>query len=223
MTVTLDMQDSVAVITIDDGKKNAITHDILGRLEQALDTAEAEAGAVVLAGRPGSFCAGFDLATMTGSDPEAARALGGRGGALAVRLFGFPKPLVAACTGHAFTIGAIWLACCDTRIGEEGPFKFGMRETVLGMVLPDWAVLPLKERLSQAHFLAAVTQSQTFDPQGAREAGFLDRLVPAGRAVAQACALAAELAQLPGDAYAGNKLSTRGDVLDRMRASLSAR
>ena len=151
------------------------------------------------------------------------RAPGGRGGALALRRFGFPKPLVAACTGHAFTIGAIWLAGCDTRIGEEGPFKFGMRETVLGMVLPDWAALPPKERLGQAYFLAAVTQSQTFDPQGAREAGFLDRLVPAGQAVEQACALAAELAQLPGDAYAGNKLSTRGDVLERMRASLSAR
>ena len=160
---------------------------------------------------------------MTGSDREAARASSIRGGAMAVRLFGFPKPLVAACTGHAFTLGTIRLAGCDTRIGEEGPFKFGMRETALGMVLPDWAVLPLKERLSQAYFLAAVTQSQTFDPLGASEAGFLDRLVPGGQVVEDACALAKKLSQLPAHAYAGNKLSRRGDVLERMRARLSAR
>lgn len=223
MSVTLTMEHDVALITIDDGKKNVITHDSLEELESSLDQAEREAKAVVLAGRPGSFCAGFDLATMTGDDPSAARALGNRGGAMAIRLFSFPKPLIAACTGHAFTIGAIWLCGCDTRIGEEGEFKFGMRETAMGMVLPDWAQIPLKERLSPAHFLPAVTQSKIYDPQGAHEAGFLDTLVPSGQAVQRACAIAAELAELPTDAYAGNKLRTRQEAIARMQASLDAR
>ena len=107
MSVTLTIENDVALITMDDGKKNAVTQAVLADLESALDTTEVDAKAVVLAGRPGSFCAGFDLATMTGGDRQAARALGSRGGALAVRLYSFPKPLVAACTGHAFTIGAI--------------------------------------------------------------------------------------------------------------------
>ena len=58
MDISLDIQDDVALVTMDDGKKNAITIEAFQGLEAALDKAEADAAAVVLAGRPGSFCAG---------------------------------------------------------------------------------------------------------------------------------------------------------------------
>ena len=51
----------VALITMDDAKKNAITPEALTGLNAAPDEAESDAKAVVLAGRPGSFCAGFDI------------------------------------------------------------------------------------------------------------------------------------------------------------------
>jgi enoyl-CoA hydratase len=222
MSVTLEIQNDVALVTMDDGKKNAVTQDVLAGLEAALDTAESDAKAMVLAGRPGSFCAGFDLMTMTGDDPEARMALSKRGGAMTVRLYSFPKPLVAACTGHGFTIGAIWMAACDTRVGEEGPFKFGLIETTLGMTLPEWALVPLKERLNPAHFLAAIAQSKIYDPESALEAGFIDELVPSGQSIERACALATEFAALPGNAYAGNKLSMRTQALETMKASVAA-
>ncbi len=121
MNVTLDIQDRIALVRLDDGRKNVITRDAVTGIARALNEAEAKADGLVLAGRPGSFCAGFDLAIMTGGDPEAIHALSLGGARLALRLYRFPKPLVAACTGHAFTIGALWLLASDTRIGEEGP------------------------------------------------------------------------------------------------------
>ncbi|MEM7017173.1 MAG: crotonase/enoyl-CoA hydratase family protein [Pseudomonadota bacterium] len=220
MDITLDIQDDVALIKMDDGKKNAITQEALAGIEQSLDEAAEKANAVVLAGRPGSFCAGFDLATMTGSDREATAALGQRGGRMALRLYSFPKPLLAACTGHAFTIGAIWMAACDTRIGESGDFKFGMVETKMGMVLPSWAIEPLKARLNPMHFVAAIAQSKLYDAADAVNAGFLDSLVPEGQAIEATLAEAAELAKLPTKAYAGNKMSTRGEALERMKVDL---
>ena len=140
MHIHLDVSDGIATVRMDDGKKNAITPAAAADLAEALDEAEAKADALVLAGRPGSFCAGFDLATMTGDDARAIVELGQAGGRLALRLYRCPKPLVAACTGHAFTIGALWLLAADTRIGEEGPFKLAMTETKMGMVLPAWAL-----------------------------------------------------------------------------------
>ncbi len=220
MTVTLDIQDGVSLITLDDGKKNAITTHVVSDLTEALDAAEAKADAVVLAGRPGSFCAGFDLATMTGGDVEAIRTLGLGGARLALRLYGHPKPLVAACTGHAFTIGALWLLACDTRIGEDGAYKFAMTETRMGMVLPSWALELLKARIAPTHFVQVVTQSKVYAPAGAVQAGFLDDLVPEGRAVATALEAAAELARLPARAYAGNKLGVRAKALAAMAAEL---
>jgi enoyl-CoA hydratase len=88
MDVNLAITDDIALISLDDGKKNAMTVEGLQKINAALDEADQKAKAIVIAGRPGSFCAGFDLATMTGSDTDAIVALGTNGGLLATRLYG---------------------------------------------------------------------------------------------------------------------------------------
>jgi enoyl-CoA hydratase len=219
--VSFEINAGIAQIAMDDGKKNAITPAAAEHILSAIEEAEATADAIVLAGRPGAFCAGFDLATMTSGDTQAIDTLGQAGARILLKLYSTGKPLVAACTGHAFTIGALWLLASDTRIGEEGAYKFGMTETAMGMVLPDWALEPLKARLGTTHFLPVVTQSVTLNPAGAVAAGFLDRLVPEGRALEAALDTAAQLAKLPPSAYAGNKLVPRKQALEIMSASLS--
>ncbi len=223
MDISLDLADGLACIRMDDGKKNAITPAAVADLSQALDEAEAEADALVLAGRPGSFCAGFDLATMTGGDFEAMNALGLGGGRIALRLYRFPKPLVAACTGHAFTIGALWLLASDTRIGEQGPFKLAMTETRMGVGLPVWAWELLEARIANPYLVPVTTQSKAYDPLAAVAVGFLDEVVPEGQAEAAALATATELAKLPAKAYGQNKLMRRTARLERMAADLDSR
>jgi len=220
MDVTLELTDTIALITLNDGKKNAITLDAIRNINTALDEAEADASAIVLAGRPGSFCAGFDLATMTSGDMEAIRALGLGGGRIAHRLYGIGKPLLAACTGHAFTIGAFWLLACDTRIGERGKFKFGFNETQMGMVLGLWSIELLKARINPMLYLPTVAQAKIYDPDGAVTAGLLDSVVDEGEAISAAMDAAAQLAQLPGKAYAGNKLGVRQAALEIMANDL---
>ena len=88
------------------------------------------------------------------------------------------------------------------------------------MVLPDWAMEPLKARVNPTRFLPVVTQSVTLDPAGAVDTGFLDRLVPEGEAIDAAVELAAELGKLPAKAYAGNKLVPRQQSLQIMAESL---
>ena len=222
MKVNFHIDNGVALIELDDGKKNAVTLDAANQILEALEEAEAAADAVVLAGRPGAFCAGFDLATMTSGDQGAIGKLAGAGARILLQLYGTGKPVVAACTGHAFTIGALWLLAIDTRIGEEGPYKFGMNETAMGMVLPDWAIEPLKARLNPTLFLPVVAQSVTLDPATAVSAGFLDKLVPSGQALDAALAAARELAKLPASAYAGNKLVPRQRALEIMSAGVAA-
>ncbi len=221
MQVHFEISNDIALIQLDDGKKNAITHEAAAQILAALDEAEAGARAIVLAGRPGAFCAGFDLATMTSGDAEAIDRLAKGGGRILLRLYGMGKPLVAACTGHAFTIGALWLTACDTRIGEAGDYKFGMTETAMGMPLPPFGVEPLKARLAPTMFVQVLAQSRILDPEGARQAGFLDEIVPAGEALDRALSTARELANLPARAYAANKLVVRQQALEIMAADLN--
>ena len=218
--VSTQIVDTVAVITMDDGKANAASHDLLEALEYSLDAAETEAKAVVLAGRPGKFCAGFDLRVMQGAAPEERMALSSRGGRMVHRLYGYPLPLVAASTGHAIALGAILLLACDTRVGPQSGYKFGLNETAIGLPLPTFGTELAKDRLHSAELTASVVQSKIYDPEGAVHAGFLDALVPEDEVVKTAIAAATQLAELPTEAYAANKRKVRAGTLEVVGSSL---
>jgi enoyl-CoA hydratase len=178
-TVVLDeVGDGVVAVHLDDGKANAITHEMVRALQDALDRAEADddVGAVAIIGRPGRFSAGFDLSVMT-AGPDQARDLLAAGAGLAFRIFEYPKPVVLACTGHALAMGAILLLTGDVRIGVEGPFKIGLNEVAIGMPVPRFVVELARNRLSPRHFSMAVGQARICSPAEAVDVGFLDRVV----------------------------------------------
>ncbi len=216
MPATLSMTGSVAVITLDDGKANAVNHELLESLEACLDEAEVSAGAVVLAGREGKFSAGYDLKVLQSGDQAAANELVMRGGRMVKRLYGYPKPLVAASTGHAVALGAFWLLACDTRVGALGAFKIGLNETLIGMALPQFALALTQSRLNPQVITESAIQSKFYDADGAIAAGFLDMATEPDQVLPTAIQIAGQLAELPGDAYAANKSLLRQAALDAM-------
>src|SRR5262245_60549012 len=98
--LTYTLEGTTAVVQMDDGKANALSDGMIEGVLDALARAEKEASAIVLAGRPDRFCAGFDMRVMM-SGPDAAKALLVRGADMLMKLYGTPLPLVIACTGHA--------------------------------------------------------------------------------------------------------------------------
>jgi enoyl-CoA hydratase len=217
--VRFDRVGDVARLHFDDGKANAVSPAALAALNAALDRAEKETGAVVLFGRSGRFCAGFDLNTIQES-PEAARRLVAGGAALLARMAGSPLPIVVACGGHALAMGALLLLGGDVRIGAEGDFKLGLNEVAIRMTLPGFAVEFANERLSKRHLLRATTLAEVYGPAAACDAGYLDRVVPAEKLEAEAMAEAARLAELPRRAFAETKRALRGAMVERIRAGL---
>ena len=211
---------SIAVITLDDGKANALGFDMIAALQGALDRAEAEARAVVLAGRPGRFCAGFDLRVLT-AGREAAKPLVEAGARLFMRLYGFPRPVVAACTGHALAGGALLLLVSDARIGAAGAaFKLGLNEVAIGIPLPVLLRRLAEDRLDPRHRVAATLLAEVYDPAGARRVGYLDEVVEPDAVLARAVARAEALAKLPGRAFARSKTSLREASIRQIEAAL---
>jgi enoyl-CoA hydratase/carnithine racemase len=215
------LRDDVAVVTLDDGKANALSHGMLDELGEALDRAEKEAKAIALLGREGRFCAGFDLKTMM-AGPDAVTALMTKGGDLLLRLYGMPMPVVAACTGHALAGGALLLLTCDLRVGAEGPFKIGLNEVQIGLPLPLLGRELASDRLSKRHLTAATIMARIYDPTGACDAGYLDRAVPPAEVVDTAIAEAKRLATLSRPAYAATKAAFRQPTIARVREGFAA-
>jgi enoyl-CoA hydratase len=222
MSATVEIQNDIALIRMDDGKANAINFEMVAALNEALDKAEAGSKAIVLAGREGRFSGGFDLKAFASIGPEGVYKLLDAGAELLLRLYGGPLPVVAACTGHAIAMGVFILNACDTRLGAAGDYKIGANEAVTGMQLPVFAIELARDRLNPAHLTRAMVQGFIYDPAGSVEAGYLDMLADADKVEAKALAVAGQLAQLPGKAYAWNKKAVRKATLDRIRASLGA-
>jgi enoyl-CoA hydratase len=217
--VRYELDGDVAVVTMDDGKANALSFEMLAALNEAFTRAEAEARATLLLGRPGRFCAGFNLKTMT-SGAEAGQRLVTEGAELILRMYTFPRPVFVACSGHALAAGAILLLAADRRIGARGDFKIGLNEVAIQMTLPTFGVEISRDRLSRRHFTAAVTQARIYDPTDALDAGFLDALATADDLNATALEEARRLAQLPSPAFANTKLKERGATVRLIRETL---
>jgi enoyl-CoA hydratase len=90
------------------------------------------------------------------------------------------------------------------------------------MRLPIFAVELARLRLSPRHFARATAQAEVFGPEGARDAGYLDGVVPAPELEAAARAEATRLAGLPRAAFAPTKERAFGAALAAIRASLHA-
>jgi enoyl-CoA hydratase len=219
--VTITVDDGVAVVHIDDGKMNAISHGVIEQLHAVLDRAEAEAGAVCLVGNERALSAGFDLSVMGGGAAKA-RDLVRAGGELIMRIYGHPQPTVVAVTGHALAAGALVVLACDTRIAADRESKIGLNEVAIGMALPVFAVELARERLSKRFASRAVVQAEIFDPAGALAAGYVDRVVEVAACEAAARDEAQRLAQLPRGAYAATKRSLRQATIDHVLATLDA-
>lgn len=191
--VRYELDGNVAVIRIDDGKANALSHAVIDALEASLRKAQAEARAVVLVGREGKFCAGFDLKTMT-AGPDQAIGLLKVGIEFAHTLFLSPIPVVIAATGHGLAMGAVLLMAADLRIGADGPYKIGMNEVRIGMPVPRSALAFAENRLARTELVESIQLAKVYDPTGAIAAGYLDQVVPLAEVEATAVAAAHELA-----------------------------
>ncbi|MYE55753.1 MAG: crotonase/enoyl-CoA hydratase family protein [Acidimicrobiaceae bacterium] len=217
---SLAIDGGVAVLRLDDGKANAVGYDTLEAIDAALETAEQDAGALVISGREGRFSAGFDLSVI-GEGPEAAQALVAAGARTAARIYGAQVPVVAACTGHALAFGAIMLLSSDVRIGADVEAKIGLTEVSIGMPLPIFAIELARDRLSPRHFTAATSLATVFSPRGAVEAGYLDEVVAAEdlheAALNRAGALAGHVRRT---AFGLTRRTTRQETIDRILSTL---
>ncbi len=221
-TATYELIDQVAVVTMDDGKANAFSPDMIASVNNLLDRAEAEAKAVVLTGRVGIYSGGFDLRIIRGDDPQAAVDMRLGGTRLMMRLYGLPLPLVIAASGHAIALGAFCLLTADYRIGTAGDFRVGLNETAIGMSLPPFGLMLARERLSKRFLTRATVAATMFAPDEAKDAGFLDDVVRKEDLRDTAIEVASSFLALDGAAYAAVKHALRGESIAAVLDGLDA-
>ncbi len=209
--VQFEEQSNYCLITMDDGKVNAISFAMVSALNAALDQAGQAEKVVIIRGRPGKFSAGFDLSIMA-QGGDAMFDLLRAGVTLSRRIVDFDTPVVLAVSGHALAMGALLLLSADYRIGVQGNYKIGLNEVAIGMTLPYFGIALAKARLASTHVNKAVALAQIYDASGAVEAGYLDEAVSEEDLLPRAIAKAEQLSALNMNAYMHSKARVREDL-----------
>ena len=221
--VQVEIVDHVAVITFDDGKVNAVSQRMSDALSEALDRVETDQNvrAIVLVGRPGQFCAGFDLDTLVIGGAARDQLLRS-GWELIRRLYMLPRPVVIACTGNAVALGAALLLMGDVRLGAEGEFKIGFNEAAIGLPLPGVLLMLAAERLTEDAYEQATAGARMHSPDRARAAGFLHRVLPPSELLPAAFAEAEQLCRLPAESFRERKQTRIVQNSERIERQLQA-
>ena len=208
-----ELADGIATITMDDGKVNALSPEMLGSVAADLDRAEADEAVVVLTGRAQTFSAGFDLRVEGERWPEMLVA----GAGLAERMLSFPLPVVVACNGNAITMGGFLLLSADHRVGAEGDFRIGLNEVMIGLTVPWFGIEIARHRLARPYFDRCLATGVLLGPDEARMAGFLDQVVDPDELTAAARAAASQLIGVDQAAHSATKLRIREQAIAGVR------
>ena len=219
MTVTLKTEGDVSIIQMDDGKVNVFSPDMIKNFNDILDQVPTDKGAMLIIGREGMFSAGFDLKVMM-SSPENAAAMVKSGFELLMRVFTFPRPVVAACSGHAIALGAFLLCSCDHRIGCKGDFKIGANELRNNMIVPTPILELAKFRLIKSHKQRALLNAEMYSIEDAVAPGYLDEVADQDKLFEHAMAKAKDLATLAHPQYLQTKKLDQEDVAAKIYSGI---
>jgi enoyl-CoA hydratase len=218
--VAYSLEDGIATLTLNNGKVNAFSHELIAQFNSALDQAQANSAVVIVTGQPGILSGGYDLKVMM-SGPQNAIDLVAAGSTLARRMLAHPQPIIVACPGHAVAKGAFVLLSADYRIGVEGPFTIGLNEVKIGMTMHHVGIAIAQDRLTKPAFQRAVINAEMFSPQAAVLAGFLDLVVAPDQLMATALDVAQQMKKLNMAAHKNTKLKVRRALLETLDAAIT--
>jgi enoyl-CoA hydratase len=206
---------------LDDGKANVFSPKMIQDVNECLDKVPTESGALIITGRDGMFSAGFDLKIISSGDMQATMDMSLSGFKLLSRIFSFPRPILAACSGHGIALGTFLLCCCDYRIGVKGDYMIGANEMRTNMVIPIPILELISHRVTASHKYRAILGAEMYSIQDGVEAGLIDEIVDSKDLMEAAMLKAKDLASMGHPSYTLTKELFIREPLQKINDAIS--
>jgi enoyl-CoA hydratase/carnithine racemase len=210
MSVRYEIDGPIVVVTIDrPDVANAIDRPTAEALADAFRRFDADDAlhVAVLTGGNGKFCAGADLKAMREDPSRVSRVAPDGDGPVGPTRMLLGKPVIAAVEGNAVAGGLELAAWCDLRVAADDAV-FGVFCRRWGIPLMDGGTIRLVRLLGHSHALDLILTGRGVSGEEALRMGLANRLVPPGRALPEAIALAHEIASRPQAALRHDRLAS---------------
>ena len=191
----------VVILTLNTPQnRNALSLAMIETLIAALDeiASDDKARVVVLAGAGPALSGGHDLKEMQAHRNDCDRGreyyveLFARCATLMQAIVKLPKPVIAAVEGIATAAGCQLVAACDLAIAGEGA-RFGLSGVNYGLFCST-PLVAVGRAVSRKHAMEMALTGRLYTACEAERFGLVNRVVPEGRALEEAQALASTIA-----------------------------
>jgi enoyl-CoA hydratase len=200
--VRLTIAEGIAELVLDNPPLNLVTLELTRRLEAALDRLAADPGVhvlVVTGAGDRAFCAGSDVGEFPAVLDDVVPRKLARENATWSKLDHFPRPTIGALNGLAYGGGLELAVCCDLLVAGAD-VRLALPEVKLGVFPGTGGTARIPRRIGEGRAKELAFLGEPIDAPTALAWGLVNRVVPPGRALDEARALARVLAVRPGRA-----------------------
>lgn len=217
--VRLEVDGGLATIRLQREHGNAINDHLIDGLIDIVQEVQSDPAVrgALLAAAGKIFCPGLDLIELVTFDRPAMERFLGRFVSALMMLYAFPKPLVAALSGHALAGGSVLALTADRRILREGALV-GLNEVQVGVPLPFAVALILRESVHSNYLDEVALMGRNYSGDQAIATGLVQEVLPAEGFEVRCRERLEEYASKDPRAFATTKRYLRAATLERVRA-----
>jgi len=204
-TISIETQDTVGVIKLENGITNTISQHMVDELHAAIKSIQPDPnvkGIVLSSSNEKFFSIGFDIPNLYDLIPKEFEHFYDTFNKFALDLFTLPKPTLAAIPGHAIAGGCILALCCDYRMIAEGRKLMGLNEIKLGVPVPYTVDCILRDLIGTQRGRDVLELGEFYPSEDLLRLGMVDQVMTQDELLPASIEKIKTLGEMPDRAYA---------------------
>ncbi|MCJ8209116.1 enoyl-CoA hydratase/isomerase family protein [Mucilaginibacter sp. RS28] len=218
-TIQLEIQNNLAVITLNRGRSNPINLEMVEELSGAIESLNNndDALGLIISGKEGFFSAGVDLIEAYNYNEQQSRLFWESFLQLQYTFCAFKKPAIAAISGHSPAGGCILALCCDYRIMAKGNFMIGLNEVPVGIIVPDAVFHLYSFWLGRHKAYQYLLEGRLLSVEEALQNNLIDEAVEPENLLSAAQLQARKYMSYPNAVWQQSKLNFRKELIAKLQ------
>jgi enoyl-CoA hydratase/carnithine racemase len=222
-TILSEIQENIAVLTLNNGTTNSISSDLVKDLSETLDEIRNEVKGIVLCGGAKFFSIGLDLPSLIKFDKAEMSDFWCKFNRLILDLYTVPLPTASALSGHAVAGGLILALTCDYRFAGSDTKKVGLNEIKLGVPVPYLADMLLRQIICERSATDMLYSGNFMSFFEAKKIGLIDEMFSTESVTRKAVEKVAGLSEFQAQAFSTIKFCRTEEIRNRYEKNWKSR